>query len=152
MNVGQLAALIAAGFFAAGVCAAVYVLARLARLISAATAMVAAYAAGTDDLMRRAQAAVDRADEQLARTGAITDSVNEVTASMSELSEQVSAVAGTARLIATGLGGPVLRLAAVGHGLRHAMTIRLAASGRVRASQAVVPGSRAALEPDRVPR
>ena len=34
MSAGQVAALIAAGFFAVGMCAAVYVLLRLARLIS----------------------------------------------------------------------------------------------------------------------
>ncbi|HEX9033898.1 MAG TPA: DUF948 domain-containing protein, partial [Streptosporangiaceae bacterium] len=89
MNAGQLAALIAAGFFAIGVCAAVYVLVRLARLITAATALVTGYQAGADELMSRAQAAVDKADRQLAQTGALADSVQEVAASMSELSEQV---------------------------------------------------------------
>ncbi len=124
MNAGQLAALIAAGFFAVGVCAGVYVLARLARLISATTAVVTGYQASADELLRRAQAVVDRADQQLARTGALADSVEQVTASMSELSEQVSAVAGTARLVAAGLGTPVLRLAAAGHGVRRALAIR----------------------------
>jgi methyl-accepting chemotaxis protein len=130
MNTGQLAALIAAGFFAAGVCAAIYVLARLARLISVATAMVTAHAGSADELIRRAQATVDRADEQLARTGAVAESVDQVAVSMSELSEQVSAVAGTTRLIAAGLGAPVLRLAAAGHGVRRAMAIRRAATQR----------------------
>jgi len=134
MNAGQLAALIAAGFFAVGVCAAVYVLARLARLISAATATVNAYSDSADELMRQARAVVARADEQLASTGAITDSVDQVTASMSELSEQVAAVTGTARLIAAGLGTPVLRLAAAGHGVRRAIAIRRSASGRALAS------------------
>lgn len=131
MNTGQLAALIAAGFFAAGVCAAIYVLARLARLISAATALMTGYAGRADELISRAQATVDRADEQLARTGAVAQSVDQVAASMSELSEQVTAVAGTTRLLAAGLGAPVLRLAAAGHGVRHAMAIRRAAVDRV---------------------
>jgi hypothetical protein len=124
MNAGQLAALIAAAFFAVGTCAGVYVLLRLAGLISAATRLVAGYQTQSDELMRRARAAVDRADEQLARTGALAESVDKVSASMSDLSEQVSAVAGTARLIAAGLGTPVLRLAAAGHGVRHAFTMR----------------------------
>jgi uncharacterized protein YoxC len=124
MDAGQLAALIAAAFFAVGVGAAVFVLARLARLIAAATSLVTSYQAGADDLLARTRAAVERADEQLARTGALADSVDQVNASMSELSEQVSAVAGTARLIAAGLGAPVLRLAAAGHGIRHALAIR----------------------------
>jgi uncharacterized protein YoxC len=126
MNAGQLAALIAAAFFAVGVCATVYVLAKLARLITAATSMVTSYQAGADDLLQRTRAAVERADDQLARTSALADGVDEVAASMSELSEQVAAVAGTARLIATGLGAPVLRLAAAGHGVRRAMAIRRA--------------------------
>jgi len=132
VNAGQLAALIAAGFFAVGVCAAVFVLARLARLIAAATALVTSYQAGADDLLNHARACVARADEQLARTGALADGVDQVAASMSDLSEQVSAVAGTAKLIATGLGVPVVRLAAAGHGVRYALAIRR--SGRVAGS------------------
>jgi methyl-accepting chemotaxis protein len=124
MNAGQLAALIAACFFAAGVCACVYVLAKLTRLISAATAVLTGYGQGAEDLLRRAHSAVDRADEQLARTGALAESVEQVSASMSDLSEQVTAVAGTARLIAVGLGTPALRMAAAGHGVRRALAIR----------------------------
>ncbi|HEX9034942.1 MAG TPA: hypothetical protein VF834_24125, partial [Streptosporangiaceae bacterium] len=94
------------------------------------------YQAGADELMSRAQAAVDKADRQLAQTGALADSVQEVAASMSELSEQVTAVAGTARLIAVGLGTPVLRLAAAGHGVRRALALRK--SGQIRE----LPGSK----------
>ncbi len=129
MNAGQLAALIAAAFFAVGVCVAVFVLARLARLVGAATALVTSYRAGADDLLARTRATVERADQQLARTGALADGVDQVAASVSDLHEQVSAVAGAARLIAAGLGAPVLRLAAAGHGVRHALALRR--SGRV---------------------
>ena len=45
MNTGQLAELIAAGFFAIGVGVACYVLLRLARLITSATEAVAEYRA-----------------------------------------------------------------------------------------------------------
>jgi hypothetical protein len=131
MNAGQLAALIAAAFFAVAMCAAVYVLLKLAGLISAATALVTNYQAGADEVLARTRAAVERADDHLARTGALADGVDQVAASMSELSVQVSAVAGTARLIASGLGTPVLRLAAAGHGLRHALAVRR--SGHARA-------------------
>ena len=124
MNAGQLAELIAAAFFAVAVCAAVFVLARLARLIAAATALVTSYQAGADDLLAKARATVARADQQLARTGALADGVDEVAASMSDLAGQVSAVAGTTRLIAAGMGTPVLRLAAAGHGLRYALAVR----------------------------
>jgi methyl-accepting chemotaxis protein len=132
MNAGQLAALIAAAFFAVAMCAAVYVLVKLARLISAATALVTNYQAGADEVLARARVAVERADKQLARTGALADGVDQVAASMSELSTQVSAVAGTARLIASGLGAPVLRLAAAGHGVRHALAVRRSGYARRR--------------------
>jgi hypothetical protein len=126
MDAGQLAALIAAGFFAAGTCAGVYVLLKLASLVSAATRLVAGYQTQSDELLRRAKAVVDRADEQLAQTGVLAESVERVNASMSDLSDQVSAVAGTAKLIAAGLGSPVLRLAAAGHGVRYALALRRA--------------------------
>ncbi len=124
MNAGQLAALIAAAFFAIAMCAAVFVLVRLARLISAATSLVTSYQAGAEDVLARSRAAVELADKQLARTGAMAEGVDAVAASMSDLSLQVSAVAGTAKLIASGLGTPVLRLAAAGHGIRHALAVR----------------------------
>jgi methyl-accepting chemotaxis protein len=126
MNAGQLAALIAAGFFAAGVCVAVYVLLRLAKLITTATVVLTGYQDATDHLMQRAHAAVDRADEQLARTHALSESVEAVSGSLSDLSDQVAAVAGSARLIANGLGTPVLRLAATSYGIRRALAIRRA--------------------------
>ncbi len=129
MNAGQLAALIAAGFFAVGVCAAVYVLIKLARLISCANTVLTGYADATDTLLRRAQAAVDRADEQLARTHALSESVEAVSASMTDLSEQVSAVAGAARMVANGFGAPVLRLAAASYGVRRAVTLRRVGRG-----------------------
>jgi len=129
MNAGQLAALIAAGFFAVGVSAAVFVLVRMARLAAAVTALVTSYQAGADDVLAGTRAAVERAEAQLARTGALADGVDQVAASMVDLHEQVSAVAGAARLIAVGLGAPVLRLAAAGHGVRHALALRR--SGRL---------------------
>ena len=142
MNAGQLAALIAAGFFAVGVCAAVYVLIKLARLISLAGTVLTGYRDATDNLLRRAQSAVDRADEQLARTHALSESVEAVSGSLTDLSEQVSAVAGSARLIANGLGAPVLRLAAASYGVKRALALRRA-GGRVGAGARELPGSNA---------
>lgn len=124
MNAGQLAELIAAGFFAIGVCAAVYVLIKLAKLISLAGTVLTGYQDATDNLLRRAQAAVDRADEQLGRTHALSESVEAVSGSLTDLSEQVCAVAGSARLIAHGLGAPVLRLAAASYGVKRALAVR----------------------------
>lgn len=126
MDAGQAAALIAAVFFAVGVCVAVYVMLKLARLIALAGTVLTGYQDATENLLRRAQAAVDSADEQLARTHALSESVEAVSASMNELSEQVSAVAGSARLVANGIGAPVLRLAAAGYGVRRALSVRRA--------------------------
>ncbi len=121
MNAVPLAALIAAGFFAIGVCAAVFVLVRLGRLISLAGGMLAEYRDRTDVLIERAQAAVDRSHQQLARTDEITASMDEVSSNMAELSGQVSALAGLARGISAGLGTPLTRLAALTFGIRRAV-------------------------------
>ena len=129
MNAGQLAALIAAGFFAVGVLAAVYVMFKLVKLIGQASVVLTGYQDAADALLSRAQAAVDRADEQLARTQVLSESVEAVSGSMADLSEQVTAVAGTARLIANGLGAPILRLAAASHGVRRALAVRRAGQG-----------------------
>ncbi len=126
MDAGQLAALIAAFFFAVAVCVAVYVLARLARLITLAMRVLTGYQDATQALLLRARATVDRADEQLARTAALSESVEAVGASMTDLSEQMSAVAGSARLVASGLGTPVLRVAAAHYGFRRALAVRRA--------------------------
>jgi methyl-accepting chemotaxis protein len=102
VNAGQLAALIAAGFFAVVACTAVYVLARVARLVSAATALLSDYRDRTDQLVLQAQAAVDRTSEQLARTDSITASMDQVTTSLAELSGHVSSFAGLARALSAG--------------------------------------------------
>jgi len=138
VNTGQLAELIAAGFFAVGVCAAVSVLTRLARLISAATAMMSDYRDRADLLIDRAQAAVDRAGQQLARTDAITASMDEVTANMAELSGHVSAMTGLARAISGGFGAPLLRISALAYGLRRATGLRLSAAAGERASRPAI--------------
>jgi hypothetical protein len=145
MSAGQLAALIAAGFFAIGVCAGVFVLYRLARLISAANRMMTDYGDRATALIERAQAAVDRTNEQLARTDSITASMDDVTANMAELTGHVSALAGLARGISVGLGTPLLRVSAFAFGVRRAVALRrtdgadAAAPGRRR-----VPGARQA--------
>jgi hypothetical protein len=152
MSTGQLAELIAAGFFAIGVCVACYVLLRLARLITSATEAVAEYRARADSVLAGAQAAVDRASEQLARSDAITASMDDVTSNMAELSGHVSALAGLARGIAGGLSGPLLRVAAVTYGVRRATGRRLARGVRTlagRDGQGLPPALPAAPGPGR---
>ena len=129
MSAGQAAALIAAGCFAVGVCAGVFVLLRLARLISHANRILTDYGDRASTLIEHAQAAVDRTNEQLARTDAITASMDEVTANMAELSGHVSALAGLARGISVGLAAPLLRFSALMFGVRRAVALRLPAGG-----------------------
>jgi len=124
MNAGQIAELVAAVFFAIGVCAGVFVLLRLARLISAANRVLADYGDRANTLIERAQAAVDRTNEQLARTDSITASMDDVTANMAELSGHVSALAGLAHGISAGLGTPLLRVSAFAFGVRRAVALR----------------------------
>lgn len=121
MNAGQMAALIAAVFFAGGVCAAAYALLKLARLAGAATRYVTGARDRADALMAEARDAIDRANEQLNRTDAITSNMNEVTANVAELTEHVSALAGLGRALAA---GPVGKTAAVAYGIRRAVALR----------------------------
>jgi len=124
MNAGQLAALIAAAFFAVLVCGAVYVLIKLARLASAATGLVADYRERTDRLLAEAQAAVDRTTEQLTRTDAITTSMDQVTSNMAELSGHVAALTGLARGLSEAAAVPLHGVAAFAFGLRRALAVR----------------------------
>jgi uncharacterized protein YoxC len=124
MNAGQLAALIAAGFFAVFACVAMLVLLRFGRLVSAVTRMVTEYRDRADLLIEQAQEAVDRTNAQLARTDAITASMDQVTANMAELSGHVSALAGVARGISSAATAPLTGISAFMFGLRRAMLVR----------------------------
>jgi uncharacterized protein YoxC len=128
MNAAELAALIAAVFWALLVCVGVFVLFRLGRLLSESSKLVADVRERGDVLLTRAQvavdgaqAAVDRAGRQLDRTESVTASMDELGAGMSELAGQVTALAGLGRAIS---GGPVGRVGAFAHGLRHAVSLR----------------------------
>jgi uncharacterized protein YoxC len=124
MTPGQLAALIAAGFFALLVIVACFVLLRIARLLGAATELVTGYRERADTLMEQAQVVVDRTNEQLTRTDAITASMDEVTANMAELSGHVSALTGLARALTGAVGAPVTGISAVAYGVRRAVALR----------------------------
>jgi len=137
MTAAELAALIAAVFWALLVCVGVFVLFRLARLMSESTRLVADLRERADVLLQRAQtavdgaqAAVDRADRQLDKTESVTASMDELGAGMSELAGQVTVLAGLGRAIAA---GPVGRTAALAYGVRRAVGLR-------RAARRTVPG------------
>jgi hypothetical protein len=120
----EAAALIAAGFFAIGVCAGVYVLLRLGRLVTTASGMLTVYRDRTDALLERATEAVDRSHEQLARTEEVSASLDQVAVNMAELSGQVSGLAALSRGISAGLGRPLSKLAALTFGIRRAVGLR----------------------------
>jgi uncharacterized protein YoxC len=124
VNAGQIAVLIAAGFFAVGMCAVVFVLLRLAGLISHANRIMTDYGDRAATLIERAQAAVDRTNEQLERTDSITASMDEVTSNMADLSGHVADLAGLARGISVGFGTPLLRASAFVFGVRRAVWLR----------------------------
>jgi hypothetical protein len=128
MNAVELAALIAAVFWALLVCVGVFVLFRLGRLLSESSRLVADVRERGDVLLTRAQtavdgaqAAVDRAGCQLDRTESVTASMDELGSGMTELAGQVTALAGLGRAIA---GGPVGRVGALAYGVRHAVSLR----------------------------
>jgi uncharacterized protein YoxC len=124
MSAGQLAAIIAAAFFAVGMCAVMFVLLRLAGLISHANRIMTDYGDRAATLIERAQAAVDRTNEQLERTDSITASMDEVTANVADLSGHVADLAGLARGISAGFGTPLLRVSAFVFGVRRAVWLR----------------------------
>jgi hypothetical protein len=148
VSASQLAALIAAGFFAVGMCAVVFVLVKVAGLITHANRLLTDYGDRAATLIERAQAAVDRTNEQLARTDSITASMDEVTANMAELSGHVSALASLARSISAGFGTPLLRVSAFAFGVRRAVWLR-----RPPGAAAALPEPRRALpvQPGPVP-
>jgi hypothetical protein len=134
MNVAELAALIAAVFWALLVCAGVFVLFRLGRFLSESSRLVADVRERGGVLLDRAetavdgaQAAVDRAGRQLDRAESVTASMDELGAGMNELAGQVTALAGLGRTIAR---GPVGRAGAVVYGIRHAVSLRRSGSRR----------------------
>jgi uncharacterized protein YoxC len=123
MSLTGVAALIAALSFAVIACAAVYLAARLTRVLGEATALVRETRSDQQAVLARANAAVDRAHAQLDSTEAVVASMDELGAGVSELAGQVSTLAGLGRSLAA---GPVGRAAAVAYGVRHAVALRRA--------------------------
>src|ERR1700683_78994 len=105
-------------------CALVFVLLRLAGLISHANRIMTDSGDRAGTLIERAQAAVDRTNEQLERTDSITASIDEGTSNMADLSAHVAALAVRARGISAGLATPLLRVSAFVFGVRRAVWLR----------------------------
>ena len=146
MNAGQLAALIAAGFFALGVCVAVFALFKLARLTTEATRYLSGMRERTDTLIEQAHAAIDRTNAELDRTEIITANMDEVTANVAELTGHVNALANVARAVAA---GPVGKAGAVAFGVRRAVSLRRRGDDITRSGP--VPAPRLEQPPGRRP-
>jgi X-X-X-Leu-X-X-Gly heptad repeat protein len=90
----------------------------------------------SDTVFERVQAAVDRANQQLDATSTVTAGLDELNAGMSQLTDQVSALAGLGQAISA---GPAGRAGAFVYGVRRAVAIRRA--GTVRPERAVAPAA-----------
>ena len=122
MNAAELAALIAAVFWALLVCVGVFVLFRLARFLSESSRLVSDLRERGDVLLQRAQTAVDGAQAAVDRAGHQLDHAESVTASMDELGTGMNELAGQVTALA-GLG----RAGALAYGVRHAVSLRRSA-------------------------
>ncbi|MET9291899.1 DUF948 domain-containing protein [Streptomyces sp. NPDC003077] len=111
MSGGEVAGILVAVFWAILVSFLALVLARLAQTLKATTKMVAEVSEQAVPLLADASATVRSAHTQLARVDAIAADVQEVTANASALSSTVSSA----------FGGPLVKVAAFGYGVRRAI-------------------------------
>ncbi|MCQ4082772.1 DUF948 domain-containing protein [Streptomyces sp. RB6PN25] len=111
MSGGEVAGLIVAVFWAILVSFLAVVLVRLAQTLKQTTKLVAGVTEQAVPLLGEATAAVRSAHTQLDRVDTITADVQEVTANASALSSTVAST----------LGGPLVKVAAFGYGVRRAV-------------------------------
>ncbi|MEV5507109.1 DUF948 domain-containing protein [Streptomyces orinoci] len=111
MSGGEVAGILVAVFWAILVSFIALVLVRLAQTLKAATKLVADVTEQAVPLLADASATVRSANSQLARVDSIAADVQEVTANASALSSTVS----------TAFGGPLVKVAAFGYGVRRAL-------------------------------
>ncbi|WP_245641044.1 DUF948 domain-containing protein [Streptomyces megasporus] len=127
MSGGEVAGLLVAVFWAILVSFLAVVLVRLAQTLRAATRLVTGVTEQAVPLLTEASETVRSAQSQLSRVDAIAADVQEVTANASALSSTVS----------TALGGPLVKVAAFGYGVRRALGRR---NGPPRPRSTVVVG------------
>ncbi|MBL1089552.1 DUF948 domain-containing protein [Streptomyces sp. 9-7] len=125
-----MAGILVAVFWAILVSFLALVLVRLAQTLKATTKMVAEVSEQAVPLLADASATVRSAHTQLARVDAIAADVQEVTANASALSSTVSSA----------FGGPLVKVAAFGYGVRRAIGKKGAAAPAERAPRTVVVG------------
>ncbi|MEX0168025.1 DUF948 domain-containing protein [Streptomyces sp. LMG1-1-1.1] len=111
MTGGEVAGILVAVFWAILVSFLAVVLVRLAQTLKAATRMVADVTEQAVPLLADASATVRSAQTQLDRVDAIASDVQEVTSNASALSSTVAST----------FGGPLVKVAAFGYGVRKAL-------------------------------
>ncbi|NLU73710.1 DUF948 domain-containing protein [Streptomyces sp. HNM0575] len=111
MSGGEVAGLLVAVFWAILVSFLAVVLVRLAQTLKAATKLVTGVTERAVPLLGEASATVRSAQTQLDRVDAIATDVQEVASNASALSSTVS----------TTFGGPLVKVAAFGYGVRRAL-------------------------------
>lgn len=115
---GEVAGLLVAVFWAILVSFLAVVLVRLAQTLKAATKLVRGVTEQAVPLLGEASQTVRSAQSQLDRVDAIASDVQEVTSNASALSSTVS----------TTFGGPLVKVAAFGYGVRQALGRRKSAT------------------------
>ncbi|MGP4110953.1 DUF948 domain-containing protein [Streptomyces sp. 4N509B] len=114
MSGGEVAGLLVAVFWAILVSFLAVVLVRLAQALKAATALVTQVTERAVPLLGEASATVRSAQDQLDRVENITADVQEAAANASALSSTVAST----------FGGPLIKVAAFGYGVRQALARR----------------------------
>lgn len=130
MSGGEVAGILVAVFWAILVSFLALVLVRLAQTLKATTKMVSEVSEQAVPLLADASATVRSAHTQLARVDAIAADVQEVTANASALSSTVSSA----------FGGPLVKVAAFGYGVRRAIGKKGEAAPAEPAQRTVVVG------------
>jgi Bacterial protein of unknown function (DUF948) len=120
---GEVAGLIVAVFWAILVSFLAVALVRLTQTLRRTTELVAGITEQAVPLLGEASEALRTAHTQLDRVDTITSDVAEVTANASALSSTV----------ATAFGGPLVKVAAFGYGVRRAVGLQAGEAGRTRA-------------------
>ncbi|MGK5632172.1 DUF948 domain-containing protein [Streptomyces sp. URMC 123] len=120
MSGGEVAGILVAVFWAILVSFLAVVLVRLAQVLKATTKLVADVSAQAVPLLGEASATVRSAQTQLERVDAIASDVQEVTSNASALSSTVAST----------FGGPLVKVAAFGYGVRRAIGRKDAAEPR----------------------
>jgi hypothetical protein len=119
---GEVAGLIVAVFWAILVSFLAVALVRLAQTLRRTTELVAAVTEQAVPLLGEASEALRSAHTQLDRVETITSDVAEVTANASALSSTVAST----------FGGPLVKVAAFGYGVRRAVGLQARGAGRAR--------------------